>query len=158
MLSLWTFLNLHAVYRPLCNEPYAAMSALCRLVQRGLWAARPSCPFFPGLQVVCGVAPVRTNGSSRYRLSSWLCVYLMWFRSRVPPPLSGHGGPVLLRRSRCGFSDLAVSMCVYFPVYNSGRIESKEMPFRRLFSVWTEPELTSQLQTRPDLLLFWPVK
>lgn len=74
---------------------------------------------------------------------------------RVPLPLSG---PVLLGRSRCGFSDLALSMCVYFPVYNSGRIESKEMPFRRLFSVWTEPELTSHLQARPDLLLFWPVK
>lgn len=41
------------------------MSALCRLVQRGLWGARPSCRFFPGLQVVCGVAaPVRTNSSS----------------------------------------------------------------------------------------------
>lgn len=48
-------------------------------------------------------------------------------------------------------------MCVYFNVYNSGRIESKEMPFGRLFSVWTEPKLTSQLQTRPDLLLFLPV-
>lgn len=77
---------------------------------------------------------------------------------RVPFPLNGHGGPVLLRRYRSGFSDLAVSMSVYFPVYNSGHIESKEMPFRRLFGVWTEPELTSQLQTRPDLLLFLPVK
>lgn len=76
----------------------------------------------------------------------------------VPLPLNGHGGPVLLRRSRSGFSDLAVSMCVYFTVYNSGRIESKEMPFRRLFIVWTEPELTSQLQTRPDVLLFLPVE
>lgn len=47
----------------------------------------------------------------------------------VPPrvllPLNGHGGPVLLRRSRSGFSDLAVSISVYFPVYNSVRIKSK---------------------------------
>ncbi|CAG08827.1 unnamed protein product [Tetraodon nigroviridis] len=41
------------------------MSALCRLVQRGLWAAGPSCRFFPGLQAVCGVAaPVRATSSS----------------------------------------------------------------------------------------------
>lgn len=157
VLSLWTYLNLHAVHRPLCNEPYAAMSALCRLVHRGLWGARPSCPFFPGLQVVCGVAPVRTNGSSRYRLQLAFRLFDVVL-PRVPLPLNGHGGPVLLRRSRSGFSDLAVSISVYFPVYNSGRIESKEMPFRRLFSVWSEPELTSQLQTRSDLLLFLPVK
>lgn len=72
----------------------------------------------------------------------------------VPLPLNGHGGPVLLRRSRSGFSDLAVSMSVYFPVYNYGHIESKEMPFRCLFSVWTEPELTTVTNTSRFVVIF----
>ncbi|XP_044078626.1 protein ABHD11 isoform X2 [Siniperca chuatsi] len=59
-LSLWPFLNAHAV----CSGAYAAMSALCRLIQRGLLSGRPSCRLFPGQQDVCGVAPIRTASSS----------------------------------------------------------------------------------------------
>lgn len=52
----------HAV----CNGAYADMSALCRLVQRGLLSGRPAFRLFPGQQDVCGVAPtVRTASSSR---------------------------------------------------------------------------------------------
>lgn len=54
------FLNAHAVCRPPGNGAYAAMSTLCRLIQRGLLSGRPSCRLFPGQQ------HVRTASSSRY--------------------------------------------------------------------------------------------
>ncbi|KAA8586819.1 hypothetical protein FQN60_000655 [Etheostoma spectabile] len=40
------------------------MSALCRLIQRGLLSCRPSCRLFPGQQDVCGVAPMVRAASS----------------------------------------------------------------------------------------------
>uniref|UniRef100_A0A3Q4BE15 sn-1-specific diacylglycerol lipase ABHD11 n=1 Tax=Mola mola TaxID=94237 RepID=A0A3Q4BE15_MOLML len=61
LLLLRPTVNAHAV-RP---EPYAAMSLLCRLIQRGLWSRLPSCRLFPGQQDVCRVAlTVRAASSS----------------------------------------------------------------------------------------------
>lgn len=50
-------------------------------------------------------------------LASFSAIYM--FHPCVPPPLSALDGPVLLRRSRIGFSDLAVSMSVHFPLVYS---------------------------------------
>ncbi|XP_004550252.2 sn-1-specific diacylglycerol lipase ABHD11 [Maylandia zebra] len=68
-LSLWPCGDAHAVFLLPGNGAYAAMSALCRLLQRGLLSGRPLCRLFPGQQDVSWVAPAVRSASSSSLLS-----------------------------------------------------------------------------------------